>query len=111
MLIALVHIHVKEEYLEAFKAATLDNARNSVQEPGVLRFDFLQQEGDPTRFTLIEVFRTPDAQLAHRETAHYLTWRDKVTEMLAETRVGVRYVPLFPDATMLNDWGWNIEST
>ena len=100
MLIALVHAHVKDDFIEAFKAATLENARNSVQEPGVIRFDFIQQEADPTRFTLIEVFRSPDAQLAHREAAHYIAWRDKVADMLAETRFGLRYVPLFPDAAM-----------
>ena len=102
MHIVLVHVHVKPEYLEAFKAATLENARNSLQEPGVVRFDFLQQAEDPTRFTLVEVYQTPEDQLRHRETHHYLTWRDTVPDMMAETRVGIKYANLFPE-----DSGWH----
>jgi quinol monooxygenase YgiN len=102
MMIMLVHIHVKEEFIEAFREATLDNARNSVQEPGVARFDFVQQEDDPTRFVLIEVYRTPEAPAQHKETAHYLKWRDTVTDMMAEPRVGVRYINVFPDES-----GWD----
>jgi (4S)-4-hydroxy-5-phosphonooxypentane-2,3-dione isomerase len=97
MHIVLVHVHVKPEHLDAFKAATLDNARNSLLEPGVVRFDFLQQAEDPTRFTLVEVYKTPEDQLRHRETRHYLTWRDAVPDMMAETRVGIKYANLFPE--------------
>ncbi|MFN7210430.1 MAG: putative quinol monooxygenase [Aggregatilineales bacterium] len=100
MIVALVSIRVKAEHLEAFIAATLENARHSVQEAGVARFDFIQQEDDPTHFMLIEVFYSPEAQQAHRETAHYLAWREAVAEMLAEPRVGVRYLPLFPDQAL-----------
>lgn len=101
MLITLVHIRVKPEYLEAFIEASLDNVRNSIQEPGIARFDFIQQADDPTRFTLIEVYRSEDAPARHKETAHYLRWRDAVVDMMAEPRVGVRYTNLFPD-----DSGW-----
>jgi quinol monooxygenase YgiN len=101
MLITLVHIHVKPEFLEAFIEATLDNARNSVQEPGIARFDFIQQADDPTRFTLIEVYRDEDAPARHKETVHYNRWREAVVDMMAEPRVGVRYSSIFPD-----DGGW-----
>src|SRR5512145_1282546 len=101
MLITLVHIHVKPEQVEAFIAATLDNVRNSVQESGIARFDFIQQVDDPTRFTLIEVYRTADDPAKHKETAHYLRWRDTVTDMMAEPRVGLRYSNIFPE-----DAGW-----
>ncbi|PJF35681.1 MAG: antibiotic biosynthesis monooxygenase [Candidatus Thermofonsia Clade 1 bacterium] len=100
MIVVLVSIHVKPEFVQAFIAATLENARHSVQEAGIARFDFIQQEEEPTRFMLIEVFHSPEAQQAHRETAHYLAWREAVSEMLAEPRVGVRYLPLFPDQAL-----------
>ncbi|MBC6936700.1 MAG: antibiotic biosynthesis monooxygenase [Chloroflexi bacterium] len=102
MLITLVHIHVKPEFLEAFIEATLDNARNSVQEPGIARFDFIQQADDPTRFTLIEVYRDEDAPARHKETAHYNRWRETVADMMAEPRVGVRCSNIFPDD---GSWG------
>lgn len=98
-----VHVRVKAESLEAFRTATLANARASLQEPGILRFDFLQQADDPTRFTLVEVYRHPAAQAAHRETAHYLAWRATVEPMMAEPRVPVKYANLFPDDA---DAGW-----
>jgi quinol monooxygenase YgiN len=100
MHIVIVHIQVKPEYLDAFIEATQDNVRNSLQEAGVLRFDFLQQKDDPTRFALYEVYHTPEDQLAHRETAHYLRWRDTATDMMAAPRQGVTYTNLLPeDAT------------
>ncbi len=102
MYIVHVHIHVKPEFLEAFKEATLENARNSVQEPGVARFDVIQQADDPTRFVLVEVYRTPDDPARHKETAHYNRWREAVEPMLAEPRSRVVYVNLFPDET---GWG------
>ncbi|NWG18255.1 MAG: antibiotic biosynthesis monooxygenase [Chloroflexi bacterium] len=101
MLVTLVHIHVKPEYLEAFIEATLENVRNSIQEPGIARFDFIQQADDPTRFTLIEAYRDEDAPARHKETAHYNRWREVVVDMMAEPRVGVRYGSIFPD-----DAGW-----
>jgi len=96
MLIVHVFVHVKPEHVAAFKAATLDNARNSVQEPGVVRFDVIQHEDDPTRFVLVEIYRTPDAPAQHKETAHYARWRDTVAEMMAAPRTSVKYVNVFP---------------
>ncbi len=97
MLIVHVHIHVKPECIEAFKAATEENARNSVQEPGIARFDFAQQNGDPSRFVLVEAYRTAEATAAHKETAHYAKWRDTVADMMAEPRASVKYENIFPD--------------
>jgi quinol monooxygenase YgiN len=96
MLITLVSIHVKPEAVEAFKAATIENSRNSVLEPGIARFDFTQQLDDPARFVLIEVFRDEAAIAAHRETRHYEVWRDTVAEMMAEPRTAVRLTNLYP---------------
>lgn len=96
MHIVLVHIHVKSEIVEEFKAATLENAANSIQEAGVLRFDVLQQGDDPTRFVLVEVYKTPDDQLRHRDTRHYQVWRDHVADMMAEPRQGIKYLNLTP---------------
>jgi (4S)-4-hydroxy-5-phosphonooxypentane-2,3-dione isomerase len=101
MLIVHVHIEVKPESVEAFRQATVANARESVKEPGIARFDFLQQADDPTRFTLVEVYRTAEAPARHRETAHYLTWRDTVAEMMAEPRLRMQYANIFP-----GDEGW-----
>ena len=101
MLILHVHVHVKPEHLEAFTRATLVNAANSIQEPGVARFDVLQQADDPTRFVLVEVYRNLDATVKHKETAHYRTWAATVTDLLAEPRSRVTYSNLFPD-----DRGW-----
>ena len=101
LVIVQVYVHVKPDAGEAFRAASLDNARHSVQEPGVARFDVIQSVEDPTRFVLVEVYRSPEAQLAHKETAHYLRWRDAVAELMAEPRTSSRYVNVFPDA---QDW-------
>jgi quinol monooxygenase YgiN len=96
MFTAVVYVHVKSEFIDTFIAATLENARNSVQEPGVARFDVLQQQDDPTRFILYEIYRTPEDQLAHRETAHYARWRDAVADMMVEPRTATKYDVLFP---------------
>jgi (4S)-4-hydroxy-5-phosphonooxypentane-2,3-dione isomerase len=101
MYIILVHIHIKAESMEEFKLATLDNAKNSVQETGVERFDVLQQSEDPTRFTLVEVYRSSDDHAKHRETAHYERWRDRVTDMMVDPRVGIKYSNVFPED---KDW-------
>jgi quinol monooxygenase YgiN len=93
-----VHVHVKPEYVEAFKQASLANARESVKEPGIARFDVVQQQDDPTRFVLVEAYRTRDAPAAHKETKHYQTWRDAVAPMMAEPRSSVKFENLFPDA-------------
>src|ERR1700687_5592784 len=103
MLILHVMIHVKPEQLEAFKAATLDNARNSVREPGIARFDFVQQVDDPTRFMLVEVFRDAEAPARHRETAHFQAWLAAVGDLLVEPRTRQQYTNLFPD-----DAGWDL---
>ena len=101
MLVVHVHVRVKPEAVEAFKEATLANARASVQEPGIAAFDVVQQQDDPTKFVLVEAYRTADAPAAHKETRHYATWRDAVTNMMAEPRTSVKYGNIFPD-----DQGW-----
>ena len=101
MNIVLVHVHVKPEFVEVFKQVSLENASNSVKEAGIARFDVIQQADDPTRFILIEVYKTADAQAAHKATAHYETWRDAVAEMMGDARQAVRYHNLFPE-----DAGW-----
>ena len=101
MFIVHVHVHVKPEFVEAFREATLENARNSVKEPGIARFDVIQQLDDPTRFVLVEVYRTSEDPAKHKETAHYKRWRDTVAEMMAEPRTSIKYANVFPD-----DEGW-----
>lgn len=101
MLVVHVHVRVNPESIEAFQAATLENARASVREPGVARFDVMQQSDDPTRFVLVEAYRTPEAPAAHKETAHYLKWRDAVAPMMAEPRRSVKFSNLFPADTDL----------
>jgi len=101
MFIVHVYVQVKPEHLEAFKAATVVNARASVQEPGILRFDVVQQTDDPSRFVLVEVYRDAAANAAHRETPHYAVWRDTVADMMAVPRTRTIYHELFPD---VNGW-------
>jgi (4S)-4-hydroxy-5-phosphonooxypentane-2,3-dione isomerase len=101
MLIVHVHIQVQPEFVEDFKKATVENASDSVREPGVARFDLIQQTDDPTRFILVEVYRTSEAPGEHKATAHYARWRDAVAGMMAEPRSSVKYSNLFPD-----DSGW-----
>jgi autoinducer 2-degrading protein len=101
LLVVHVHVHVKPESIAAFREATLANARASVQEPGIARFDVVQLQDDPTRFLLVEVYRNADAPARHKETAHYATWRDAVAPMMAETRTSIKYTNVFPD-----DGGW-----
>ncbi len=91
MLIVFVHVHVKADCVEAFKAASLENARLSRLEPGIAQFDLLQQQDDPTRFVLIEAYKTAEAPAQHKETAHYAAWRDAVAPMMAEPRFSVKY--------------------
>jgi (4S)-4-hydroxy-5-phosphonooxypentane-2,3-dione isomerase len=101
MFIVHVVVHVKPDQIEAFKAATRENARNSITEPGIARFDVNQQTEDPSRFVLVEVYRTPEDAFRHKETAHYMIWRDAVLDMMAEPRIGIKYSNVFPD-----DSGW-----
>jgi (4S)-4-hydroxy-5-phosphonooxypentane-2,3-dione isomerase len=101
MLIVYVQVRVKPECVEAFKTATLANARESIKEPGIARFDVLHQPDDPTRFVLVEAYRNASAPAAHKETQHYLVWRDAVAPMMAEPRSSVKYINLFPDDASL----------
>ena len=96
MQIVHVHVKVKPEFIEAFKQATIENASNSVKEAGIARFDVIQQTDDPTKFILVEVYKTAEAPAAHKETVHYALWRDTVAEMMAEPRQGIKYTNLFP---------------
>jgi autoinducer 2-degrading protein len=101
MFIVHVHVHVKPELVDAFQDATLANARASCEEPGVARFDVIQQRDDPTRFVLVEVYRDAAAAAVHKETKHYPIWRDAVAPMMAEPRTSVKFNNVFP-----NDQGW-----
>lgn len=101
MLVVHVHVQVKPDAIEAFKAATLANACASIQEPGISRFDVLQSSEDPTRFVLVEAYRNTAATAAHKETAHYATWRDAVAPLMATPRHSVKFANVFPD-----DGGW-----
>ncbi|MFM1943951.1 MAG: hypothetical protein RI897_2933 [Verrucomicrobiota bacterium] len=101
MLIVHVQVQVKPEWVEAFREATLANARASVQEVGIARFDVVQQVDDPTRFVLVEVYRDAEAPARHKETQHYLTWRDTVAPWMAVPRSSVKFSEVYPDA---NGW-------
>ena len=101
MLVVHVHVRVKPGFEEAFKEASLANARESVREPGIARFDVLQRADDAVRFVLVEVYRTPESPAAHKETAHYKTWRDRVAGMMAEPRSSAKFAAVLPD-----DAGW-----
>jgi (4S)-4-hydroxy-5-phosphonooxypentane-2,3-dione isomerase len=98
MNLVCVHVHVKPEHREAFIEATLENARNTIQEPANLRFDVLQQADDPNRFMLYEVYLDDAGASAHKQTAHYAKWRDTVASWMQEPRKGVKHTPLFPAA-------------
>ena len=97
MLVVHVHVKVKSECIEAFKEATIENARQSLKEPGIARFDVVQQNDDPARFVLVEAYRTVEATAAHKATAHYAAWRERMESLMAEPRSSVKYANLFPD--------------
>jgi quinol monooxygenase YgiN len=101
MFIVHVHVHVREESVEAFREATVKNARQSVGEPGIARFDVVQQLDAPTRFVLVEVYRSPEDPARHKETEHYKRWRDEVADMMAAPRESLKYENVFPD-----ELGW-----
>jgi len=101
MLIIHVFVRVLPDRIEDFKQATIDNARSSIKEPGVARFDVLQQKDDPSRFVLSEAYLSEPAADAHKETPHYRIWRDAVAGMMAESRTSTRYVNVFPET---RDW-------
>jgi quinol monooxygenase YgiN len=97
MLVVHVFVHVKPDQAEAFRVASVENAKESVREPGIARFDVIQQQDDPTRFVLVEVYRTTNDPARHKETSHYQKWRDTVDSMMAEPRSSVKYNSIFPD--------------
>lgn len=101
MIVVHVHVRVKSDRVDDFRRATTENARQSVQEPGIARFDVIQQADDGSRFVLVEVYRSPEAVAAHKETRHYQTWRDAVAGMMAEPRSSVQFTNVFP-----GDSGW-----
>jgi quinol monooxygenase YgiN len=97
MLIVHVHVKVKPEAVETFRQATIANATESIKEPGIARFEMMQQQDDPAKFVLVEAYRTVEATVAHKETRHYQVWRDTVAPMMAEPRFSVKYSNVFPD--------------
>jgi len=97
MLTVHVHITVKPEHVEAFKAACIENSRKSLKEPGIARFDVLQQQDDPTKFLLVESYRTAEAPAAHKQTAHYQTWAESVADMMAVPRFSVKFARVYPE--------------
>jgi quinol monooxygenase YgiN len=97
MYIVHVFVHVKAEYIDEFITATVENARKSLLEPGITRFDVVQQQEYPSKFVLVEVYLTAQDSLRHKETAHYARWRDTVADMMAEPRAGIKFTNLFPD--------------
>ena len=101
MLVVHVHVHVKADAVEAFKDATIENARESVKEPGIARFDVIQQAEDPTSFILVEVYRNAEAPAKHKETVHYKRWRNSVESMMDEPRSSTKFSNIFPA-----DEGW-----
>lgn len=102
MFIAHVFVLVKKEMIEEFKEATIENAQNSINEPGIARFDFIQQQDDPARFILVEVYRTAEDPAKHKETVHYKKWRDMVADMMAEPRSAIKFFNVHP-----NEEGWD----
>lgn len=99
MHIVHVFVHVKPEQVEAFKKASIENANHSIREPGIARFDVIQQADDPTHFVLVEVYRNPDDPTKHKETTHYNRWREIVEPMMAESRTRIIYNNIFPADT------------
>ena len=98
MRVVHVHVQVKPESIEAFRQATVENARSSIREPGIARFDVMQDVSNPARFVLVEVYRNSEAPAQHKATAHYQKWRDAVADMMAAPRTGVQYHAVFPEA-------------
>jgi len=102
MFIVHVFVHVKSKKVEEFKSASMENARNSLKEPGIARFDVIQQQDDPSRFVLVEVYRTANDPARHKETQHYLKWREIVEDMMVEPRRAIKYQNIFPGE---DGWG------
>jgi autoinducer 2-degrading protein len=95
--VLVVHVHVKAESIEAFRAATVENACNSVLEPGIASFVVVQQKNNPSRFVLVEAYRDAEAPARHKETVHYQAWRDAVASMMDEPRNSQKYTNIFPE--------------
>jgi (4S)-4-hydroxy-5-phosphonooxypentane-2,3-dione isomerase len=106
MLVVHVQARIRPERIGDFLAATVVNARASLAEPGVLRFDVIQDQADPAHVVLVEVYRDAEASAAHKLTPHYAVWRDSVAEMMAEPRQSVRYDVVFP----VSSQGWASDS-
>jgi (4S)-4-hydroxy-5-phosphonooxypentane-2,3-dione isomerase len=106
MLVVHVHVRIRPERIGDFLAATVINARASLAEPGVLRFDIIQDQADPAHTVLVEVYRDDEASAAHKLTPHYAAWRDAVADMMAEPRKSVRYAAVFP----VSSQGWASDS-
>ena len=102
MLIVHVHVRVRPGHAADFLAETLVNARASLGEPGVLRFDVIQDNDDPDHVVLVEVYRDAGAAAAHKQQPHYATWRDTVAEMMAEPRASAKFSAIFPSGS--EDW-------
>ena len=101
MLIVHVHVHVISDQVDAFKTITMENAQNSIKESGIARFDVIQSQDDPSKFVLVEVYRSIEATAKHKETVHYQKWRDAVASMMVEPRTSYKYTNLFPGE---NEW-------
>jgi len=101
MYIVHVFVHVKEEHIEVFKTVTIENAKDSIEEAGITRFDIVQQHDDPARFVLVEVYRSFEDTAKHKQTQHYIRWRDAVAHMMAEPRFSTKFYNIFPE-----DEGW-----
>lgn len=102
MYIVHVFVHVKEESIEAFKEVSVENARQSMTEPGIARFDVIQQQDEPDRFVLVEVYHAFEHSVRHKETDHYMRWRDAVAYMMEEPRYSIKFYNVHP-----NDEGWD----
>ena len=102
MIIVQVYIRVKEKEINQFISATIENAQKSIHEPGIIRFDFMQEVDDPQSFLLTEIYKDVDAPGEHKKTAHYLIWRERVADMMAEPRKGIQYHAIFPSEEI----GW-----
>lgn len=101
MIVTLVHIWVKDQFVDDFIRATIDNYENTVKESGNIRFDFLSDANDKTKFVLYEVFESEEAVAAHKSTAHYLRWRDTVADWMAQPRQGLRHSAICPTDSSL----------
>ncbi len=101
MLIVNVFVQVKPEYIEEFRIATIENAQNSIEEPGIARFDVLQDLSAEGKFLLVEVYKTPEDTAKHKDTRHYKKWSQTVMKMMAEPRRSVKYANVYPD-----EGGW-----